>query len=352
MKMFESFNRQVTEYAGEIDERNRRTYIIFSSGALFLSSVVFIASALIPAYHVFLLSHGFLFLYSCFLFYFSRRCSRKKEWNIKLVMYLSFAPLLFGAVLLGTYFDPMKPAISIDIFICILPLFIIDRPARIIGHQLLFAALFVFMSHSMKPLEVFQEDVLYLPIYLSLGIGANVFTLMERIESVKNNALLRHESEHDALTMLLNRRSGEEKMKLLFEENVHGTFAIADVDEFKTFNDCFGHQVGDDVLKGISEAMMSVFRSSDVIWRLGGDEFAIFAVNLTDPEICTRKFQVLMSQIAKMELPEGVNETVSISVGCTVCSDIHLNFDDVYHASDEALYQAKSQGRGKIVFHE
>ena len=78
------------------------------------------------------------------------------------------------------------------IFLCILPLFIIDKPWHIIAYQLFFATVFVVCSRVFKSTAVFLEDIFYLPIYLALGIGANLFSLIDKVESAENFVRIRH----------------------------------------------------------------------------------------------------------------------------------------------------------------
>ena len=349
MKTLYRLSHQIDEFAEEIDERNRKSFVSFSTGALLLSAIVFLATIFIPLYRPLLLSHGFMLLYSSVLFFLSRWCQQSRIRKIRLCMYLALTPLLAGAVLVGTYFDPKKPAIAIFIYLCIFPLFIIDKPWHIIAYQIFFCLFFILMSYFSKSPELFQDNIQYLPIYLSLDILANIFTLIDRTESAKNYVLLQHESERDSLTQLLNRRSGEERLYALFRSQVHGTFAIIDIDDFKHFNDRYGHQIGDEVLSGLSQAMISVFRASDVTWRLGGDEFAIFAANMLDADTCLRRFTVFQKRVSEIKLPDQVKEPISVSIGCTLCLSEHLDFNEVYSSSDAALYKAKKMGRGKTV---
>lgn len=350
MKTLQQLNRKIETYGAEIDERNRRSFVLLSNGVLFLSSLIFAATLAIPHYRPLRLSLGFMFLYTCALFFFSRRCRKKADPHIRAELYISFTPLFIGAVLLGTYFDPEKPAISIIIFLCVLPLFIIDKPHRIIAYQLFFTCVFVIASYLTKSADVFWADILYLPIYLALGISTNVFSLVERVESAENYVLIRHESECDSLTDLLNRKSGEEKLRRLFDAQVRGAFSIVDIDNFKFFNDRYGHQTGDSILREVGGAIASVFQASDVVWRLGGDEFAVYAVNMTDTDMCIRRFETLADKISGMRFPACANEPLSISMGCTICSGKNLNFENVYRSSDTALYRAKNSGKGKIAF--
>lgn len=350
--MLRKLSERADRCAAEIDSRNRRNLVLFSDGALLIAAAAFAASLIWPYYRSFLLSHGLLLLYTVALFFFARFCQQKQLKHIRAAMYLAFAPYMAGAVLLGSFFDPSRPAVTIIIFLCVLPLFIIDKPRRVVAYQAGFAAVFVVCAYFAKPLSVFYDDVFYLPIYLSFGVGANILVMTDKIESAENVVRIRHESEHDALTELLNRKSGEEKLQAMFRAQIHGTFAVADIDNFKSFNDRYGHQAGDAVLCEVSRAMRSVFRASDIIWRLGGDEFAIYAVNMLDPATCRKRFEALTERIAAAQIPPYGTLSIRVSVGCVICRGERLDFEQIYQASDAALYEAKNAGKGTIVIRE
>ena len=89
-------------------------------------------------------------------------------------------------------------------------------------------------------------------------------------------------SETDRLTGIMNRGGGEEKIRQIIENGEKGMLAILDADHFKSINDTFGHQVGDQVIIAIANCMKSSFRDADVVMRLGGDEFSLFLSGMTD----------------------------------------------------------------------
>ena len=342
--------RQVDQCKEEIDNRNRNNLYAFSTGAWIISAAIMVASLVLPEYQNLLISHGVLFIYICIMFVIARYCKKKRIARIRSVMYLLMAPLMLSAVVVGTIADPQKPAITILIFLCIIPLFIIDKPWHIILYQLFFGGLFVFCGYLWKDPQVYKNDMFYFPIYFAYIVGANAFILIDKIGSARNFTLVRHESAHDSLTELLNRKSGEKKVRELLKAQVHGTFAIVDLDNFKDINDRYGHQAGDEVLRQAAEAMKSVFRTSDVIWRLGGDEFAIYAVSMLDHEAYQKRFSALLQKMMEISVPSCGIIRVQVSAGCTICLSEEMNFEKIYKSSDDALYEAKNSGKGKIVF--
>jgi diguanylate cyclase (GGDEF)-like protein len=349
MNILNRLAERINRCAEEVDNRNRINMVLFSKGAILLAVFIVCMSIAIPAYASLLLPHTLVFFYTLFLFVITRYFLKVKYKNIRLMQYLLFAPLLLAGVLVGTYLDPTHQAISIIIFLCLLPLFIIDNPWRVIGYQLFFALVFVLAAYHSKPHDVFMADMVYFPVYIAYIIGINLFSLTNKVSVVENYLLACRAAERDDLTDLLNRSSGELQVETLVKKGVFGSFAIIDIDNFKDFNDKYGHQVGDTVLCEVSKAMFSVFRSSDILWRLGGDEFAVYAVKMLDIDICKQRFTELMLELGNINVPKAGNAQIKVSIGCTIYSQGQLSFAQLYKMSDDALYESKDTGKGKLT---
>lgn len=340
---------RIDQYADEIDRRNRENFLLFSKGAVPLAGIIFVISLPLPDSYGLYLVPGILFLYACLLFYLARICFQREVKQIRAIQYLAWAPLFLGGILVGTFLDPTKQAVTILIFICVLPMFITDKLWRIILYQLAFTVLFILCSYAAKPFNVFFADIVYLPIYLFVIMGANVFSLIEKVERAENYVMLGYESEHDPLTGLLNRRAGEKRVRTLLQNKVAGIFAVIDIDDFKSFNDNCGHQAGDDVLCALGKTMLSVAGKDDVIWRLGGDEFAVYMVNILDSDVCRQRFDAVMEKLKNTKAAQYESLNVRISVGGTLCKDANCDFENMYRMSDAALYESKNTGKGKVI---
>lgn len=154
-----------------------------------------------------------------------------------------------------------------------------------------------------------------------------------------------HEAETDALTGLYNRRAYDERVAAAFhlvnERKISAlSLVLCDVDYFKQINDEHGHQYGDAYLCKMAQAMLSVIRvGTDAAFRFGGDEFAL--VYMCPKEIVVKRTQRLM------ELMEG-----RISVGVAAISHEEPctgSIADFINRADNALYEAKGRGRGRVV---
>jgi diguanylate cyclase (GGDEF)-like protein len=349
--MIKELDKRIDNIKKEIDARNQMNFAAFTKAAFLIACITFLITIIIPKYHILLIPHSIILVYLGIIYYYFNCYSKAKIISNKINFYLIVAPIFIVAILLGTYFDPTKPAITFMIFLSILPLLIIDKPKHIIIYQVFFVIIFLILAYLFKPIDIFLDDILYIPIYLSFGIWIYCFLLQERIANIENYLLLQHESEHDALTELLNRKSGQDQVETLLANHIHGTFAIFDIDNFKNFNDTYGHQVGDEVLRLVSKALKEVFRSTDVVWRLGGDEFAIYAANMTNKETAIKKFDILRERLTKVKVKKIGNLNIKISIGCTICLNNNIIFDDLYRSSDEALYDAKKAGKDRLIFY-
>jgi diguanylate cyclase (GGDEF)-like protein len=124
---------------------------------------------------------------------------------------------------------------------------------------------------------------------------------------------------------------------------------MLDVDHFKSVNDRYGHAVGDKALRAVAETCGGEKRTADIAGRLGGEEFAIILpeTNLAQGMIVADR---ICAKVAESRLINQLaNFAVTISVGVAEAEVEMPGFEALLHAADQALYQAKSQGRNRTV---
>lgn len=293
----------------------------------------------------------FPFVGAALLAYFALLCAvghtlfARGTGHILLAFYLVECPLMAFAVMLGTFFDPSAPSITIMVFLCVLPLFILDRPWRVCAFILGWAAVYAVCCCAAKPLEQFRADMLNLVSYVLIALGVNLFVLYERFECVEALAKYREKAEHDLLTGTYNRGGGDERIQMLLRRGVPGAFLILDIDNFKQINDAFGHRAGDEALVKLTEIIGRDFRMSDVVMRLGGDEFVIYAAGMTDRSLCARKVEELMRDIRAIRLSQAPRQSMTVSVGCLLNRGGETNYQRLYGQADKCLYRAKAAGK-------
>jgi len=163
--------------------------------------------------------------------------------------------------------------------------------------------------------------------------------------------------EKDGLTGLDNRRSYDEFIERIWRqsrrERAQLTVMIIDIDHFKPFNDYYGHQAGDDALKTVANVIsQSVHRPLDFAARIGGEEFALILYGPGDDyarELAEKLREAVRAEkISHSQSPTNQYLTISIGVAMLM-PDTQRSMAGAIQMADEALYQAKEEGRNKVV---
>jgi diguanylate cyclase (GGDEF)-like protein len=166
-------------------------------------------------------------------------------------------------------------------------------------------------------------------------------------ESLKNQSIC------DPLTGLFNRRYMEESLEREFSRANRNKSSVAilmmDLDHFKRFNDTFGHQAGDTLLRALGDLLKRSTRGQDIACRYGGEEFVLV---LTDSNLAgaVQRAEILRQQVKQLsvEYAGQLLGAVSVSVGVAFFPDHGTTMSDVLRASDQALYCAKREGRDRV----
>lgn len=188
----------------------------------------------------------------------------------------------------------------------------------------------------------------------SFGQIAYFSTVIRDISAQKSlEATLRHMALHDPLTGLANRRKFQQELSRLLGDAVQArqplSLLLLDLDEFKQFNDTYGHGAGDRFLSSLAVLMQQQTPGDGVAARLGGDEFALVLPN-TDLEAAQAIAQALLDSFRRYRLGESggpVNGTVSIGVASY--PDHGQTADTLLSRADMALYRAKAKGRNMFA---
>lgn len=164
----------------------------------------------------------------------------------------------------------------------------------------------------------------------------------------RQNEELERLSTVDALTGLHNRRFLTQRLsdELLrsYREKCAFTVLMADVDEFKKYNDAFGHPAGDEVLRKVASILLSATRAVDCTARYGGEEFAVLLTD-TVGEGALQVAERIRARVAAEEFP---GRTITISIGMAEFPVHGHSAEAVISRADEALYAAKRAGRNRI----
>ncbi|MBW2978079.1 diguanylate cyclase [Candidatus Woesearchaeota archaeon] len=172
--------------------------------------------------------------------------------------------------------------------------------------------------------------------------------LGQEISLVILNAIQYEEIEtlaiKDKLTGIYNRRYF---MKALEKEVTGGnpiSLMLLDIDDFGNYNNSYGHQQGDFLLKGISKLLKENTRVIDIVGRYGGEEFIILL-----PDTKSTEAVQVAERIRSVIENHTFNEKVTVSIGLISCMDKRMRAEELIREADKALYQAKSAGKNRII---
>ncbi len=187
-------------------------------------------------------------------------------------------------------------------------------------------------------------------ILIFCGILVFILLFFRQFKVRKKLVLL---SKTDSLTGLLNRSAlfsqGQALVKNTLAQQKDLSILLFDIDHFKNINDDFGHQKGDLVLVEVAKLVNETMRARDVFARLGGEEFVILLPN-TDIDKAKAIAVRVTEKIALHNFKKlGVNRPITLSIGVANIKDTATAFDDILHAADLAMYQAKQHGRNQMV---
>lgn len=165
--------------------------------------------------------------------------------------------------------------------------------------------------------------------------------------------LLREQSLRDQLTGLYNRRFLEETIdKIVAQTKRRGThlgILILDVDYFKQVNDTYGHDVGDRVLREVSQIILKNVRESDIVVRFGGEEFLVLLLDVQpgkSEDVAEKIRRAVENHTIEMT---GLTLKKTISIGVAEFPDDSDRIWQCIKFADVALYKAKSTGRNRVV---
>jgi diguanylate cyclase len=216
-------------------------------------------------------------------------------------------------------------------------------------------ALYVDSFNFMAMDEAGRNRAILTNIFLPLMLAAPMlFFLTSKLREL---AIAHHElsivASKDSLTAVLNRGAFTTLVDAYLnqvrkqERGPSGALLVVDADNFKSINDSFGHDWGDEALRIIARSISGILRSTDLVGRIGGEEFGIFlpGSNVSQAEAVAERIRRMINDADF--LPDGQIRRLSVSVGGAVF-DRRLLFNELFRVADQQLYAAKHSGRNRI----
>ncbi|MBR3316827.1 MAG: EAL domain-containing protein [Atopobiaceae bacterium] len=184
------------------------------------------------------------------------------------LVYLVVAPVMIISILLGTIWDPTHQAITFPMFMSIIPVFILDHPARSIGVSLAWNIAFLACVVAFKDPSVHDNDFVHAAEFFFVSLAVTNIVVRLRLEVVYNLGRANYHLEHDVLTNTQNRLCFETHAEQYVGDSLYVT--VGNVDHLALINDFYGTEAGDEVIDAFARTLKGLF-SADHTYRYSGE---------------------------------------------------------------------------------
>ncbi len=220
-----------------------------------------------------------------------------------------------------------------------------------LGKSQFITGILTFLLISILGLVLISYLSFLFSFWLSIFPALFSFLLSSLISIIQLGEKFRYASNIDELTQIANRRYFDRFLMKNFQTKQDLSVIICDVDHFKLYNDSYGHQSGDKCLQQVAQAINKSVRSGELAGRYGGEEFAVILPH-TDYESALAVADRIVTNVRNLNIPHKSSKTsdfVSLSCGVATMTDEDSSSLDLLIKADRALYQAKEQGRNRVV---
>ena len=217
-------------------------------------------------------------------------------------------------------------------------------------------ALVAIFGYSLFTYFVMMFANLWLDIVIPTIAIISVFVIAYIVKYIIKSRDFEHQyklATTDGLTELYNHRYFQDQMRMQIANsqryNTQFSMIIVDIDHFKSFNDTYGHQAGDAVLKQVAQTLKNNSRATDIVCRYGGEEMSIILTN-TDKEEAVKKAERVCKAVAERIFKLSATQTVhvTISVGVSTYPENGETPQQIIEYADQGLYYAKEHGRNQV----
>ena len=312
----------------------------------------------------------FLMGYLGFYLLFTKLFLETKKFSIVIDRILSFGALTYFVLALLSFIIPYPIAMELGVYsAALIPFFIVIPSLYIINHGSFEAKYFLvgwFINIILYSIWAFAFFGVI--EHTSISASANIigvlaellifsFAIAFKIENVyRKKAELEFEVKIDPLTKLFNRRHFEDffekKVINLHENDKKFVFVMVDIDNFKLYNDTYGHKNGDEVLIRVANVLKDLHARYSTVFRLGGEEFGII-LDVDNIEDAIRIIEDYRMKIVEKNIPfeNSEHQIVTASFGVKLAKRIErLSYEEIYHEADKKLYLAKKDGRNRVKY--
>ena len=189
-------------------------------------------------------------------------------------------------------------------------------------------------------------------LFISIGFLLFIFSIYITI----NNRKLQIMAHYDKLTSLSNRAHFYIRLEEQLKKTRWGDTKLAvlfiDLDGFKAVNDTFGHDIGDQLLVKVAEKLVHTVRDNDIVARLGGDEFVIALIDMEHEDDILEIANKIIANLSEAFVINKNIVNIGASIGISLYPDYAKNSDEIIKQSDDAMYEAKNNGKNHAIMYK
>lgn len=325
----------------EINRENRAALSLLARAGIPLGIANFAAQMVVfRPQHV--LPYGLLLVaYFTVCLFVDRRVLPQNYPHATAALYLMQAPAMLLAVLLGTVWDSTHQATTILLMLLVLPVFIMDRPIRVMGFMGFWVVLFLAFCVPAKDGEILQIDAVHVgEFFVASAVITNV-VLRVRIKYLENLGRTEYLLNHNRQTGCLSRYALEKHAPQLLNRPV--TLLLADLDQLRMFRDFYGHETADAMMLCFAETMGEHFGKQNT-FHYGADEILCAVTDGTEAE-CMQRMAACREKLHSFSF-NGRKIPITCGLGCvTGTPESEARLHEMIQLADIYANKAKSVGR-------
>ena len=271
----------------------------------------------------------------------------------QLLIYLSMSFLfLFGCLI--SLNNPEHNATTFIVFLLVTPMFMIDKPFFMTIELGVASIVFLLWMYTAKPYDVWEMDLINVVTYTVIGSFLNVIANSIRIKEFVLTKKISVQKDTDEMTGLKNKGALTREINEFLADNStdKGILFVCDVDRFKSINDNYGHDVGDDVIIQLGKYLGDRFNNNAIVGRFGGDEFIVFIKDIDDLDKASKIAEEVVEGVSESVTLPDKNQKVCISIGITAYKGNEKNYSEIFKKADMALYEAKADSEKRYYIAE
>ncbi len=330
--------------------------ITFSMGmCLFLFLITLPNNSLVKELKYFYLF--FTFFYSVLTFLTLTFVNKHRKY-ITYFYYLFAISIFVLTITVGTVITPNLPAVTFFVFLMIIPILHVSKPIYAVLLSIVATIAFCITTFLIKGSGQYltNTDILNALCCMIVSIGFDITIINMQLENIRAKSFFRRQSTTDELTRMPNRRGFDLYIEKLFYRSVATNkdflIMILDIDDFKAYNDTYGHVQGDLCLTKVSETLKKVaFAKKYFLARYGGEEFVVVA-QITNHDMIQKEMNDFIIAVKDLNVPHSgsVRCSITISAGyATLHETKALSHLELLGYADSALYKAKTNGKNQVA---